>query len=154
MDMYLFASASRKGAPPISLQAVWTADNGSFPPWRGDFHNDLNTQLSYWPGYASNHLEESSVFTDWLWRIKPAAKKYTQHLFKDSGLNVPGVGTLVGRPMGRWAQYSFSPTVSCWLAQNFYWQWIYSGDINFLKQYAYPWVQANCNAHSKYCYQR
>lgn len=49
LEMYKFASASRKGAPPICLQAVWTADNGQTPPWRGDFHNDLNTQLSYWP---------------------------------------------------------------------------------------------------------
>ena len=56
MEMYKFGSASRKNAPPICLQAVWTADNGQTPPWRGDFHSDLNTQLSYWPGYAANHL--------------------------------------------------------------------------------------------------
>ena len=52
LEMYKFGAASRKDAPPICLQAVWTADNGQTPPWRGDFHNDLNTQLSYWPGYS------------------------------------------------------------------------------------------------------
>lgn len=142
MDMYLFGSASRKGAPPISLQAVWTADNGKLPPWAGDFHNDLNTQLSYWPGYTSNHLNESSVFTDWLWKIKSVAEKYTRHIFKDTGLNVPGVAILTGAPRGLWAQYTFSPTVSCWLSQYFYWQWIYSGDKNFLRNRAYPWIKA------------
>jgi alpha-L-fucosidase 2 len=24
-----------------------------------DFHNDLNTQLSYWPAYTGNHLQEA-----------------------------------------------------------------------------------------------
>ncbi len=142
MDMYLFGAASRKGAPPISLQAVWTADNGKLPPWHGDFHNDLNTQLSYWPGYTSNHLQESSVFTDWLWEIKPAAERYTQHIFKDTGLNVPGVAILTGTPRGLWAQYTFSPTVSCWLSQYFYWQWIYSGDKSYLRNRFYPWIKA------------
>ncbi|HTM97926.1 MAG TPA: hypothetical protein VL088_04260, partial [Pedobacter sp.] len=28
LEQYKFGSAARKGAPPISLQAVWTADNG------------------------------------------------------------------------------------------------------------------------------
>lgn len=142
MDMYLFASASRKGSPPITLQAVWTADNGELPPWKGDFHNDLNTQLSYWPGYSSNHLKESSVFTDWLWKNKPTFLAYTRQFFKDKGLNVPGVCTLTGEPMGGWGQYSLSPTIACWLSQYFYWQWIYSGDKQFLKNRAYPWLKA------------
>jgi alpha-L-fucosidase 2 len=142
MDMYLFASASRSGAPPITLQAVWTADNGKLPPWKGDYHNDLNTQLSYWPGYTANHLSESSAFTDWLWKDKPVFLKYTRQFFKDNGLDVPGVCTLTGEPMGGWGQYSLSPTVSCWLSQYFYWQWIYSGNTNFLKERAYPWVKA------------
>lgn len=142
MDMYLFGSASRAGEPPITLQAVWTADNGKLPPWKGDYHNDLNTQLSYWPGYTANHLSESSAFTDWLWKDKPVFTKYTRTFFKDNGLDVPGVCTLTGEPMGGWGQYSLSPTVSCWLSQYFYWQWIYSGNTNFLKERAYPWVKA------------
>ncbi|PKL83063.1 MAG: hypothetical protein CVV24_06985, partial [Ignavibacteriae bacterium HGW-Ignavibacteriae-3] len=99
-ELYKFGSASRKGAPPISLQAIWTADNGKLPPWKGDFHNDLNTQMSYWPGYSSNHLEESSVFTDWLWNCKPEAEMFTKKYFETDGLNFPGVATLEGKPMG------------------------------------------------------
>ena len=40
---YYLGSASRKGAPPIPLQGVWTADNGRMPAWKGDYHHDLNT---------------------------------------------------------------------------------------------------------------
>ena len=141
LEMYKLGSASRRGAPPISLQAVWTADNGRIPPWKGDFHHDLNTQLSYWPCYSGNHLEEGLAFLDWLWKIRPEAKKYTQAYFGTNGLNVPGVTTLRGQPMGGWIQYSFSPTVSAWLAHHFYLHWRYSMDRNFLQDRAYPFIK-------------
>lgn len=141
LEMYKFGAASRKGAPPICLQAVWTADNGRTPPWRGDFHNDLNTQLSYWPGYASNHLEESAVFTDWLWNIKSNSEKYTRDFFGVEGLNVPCISTLEGKNIGGWNQYSHQPSTSGWLAHHFYLQWKYSADDEYLKNKAYPWIK-------------
>ena len=108
LELYKLGSVSRKGAPAITLQAVWTADNGSLPPWKGDFHNDLNTQLSYWPAYTGNHLQEAVSFTDWLWKIRPVSLQYTKQYFGVDGLNVPGVVTLNGDPMGGWIQYSLS----------------------------------------------
>jgi alpha-L-fucosidase 2 len=142
MERYKFGSASRKGAVPVTLQAVWTADNGKLPPWKGDFHNDLNTQLSYWPGYAANHLEESSVFTDWIWANRQMARRYTEDYFGLPGLNFPGVSTLTGAPMGGWIQYALSPTVSAWLSHHFYLQWKYSMDEQFLVTRAYPFIRA------------
>jgi alpha-L-fucosidase 2 len=140
LEMYKFGSAARKGAPPISLQAVWTADNGKLPPWKGDFHNDLNTQLSYWPAYSSNHLDLEEGFIDWLINNKDTFKKYTKDYFGKNGLNVPGVATLTGEPMGGWIQYSFGTTVSAWLAQHFYLHWRYTMDRDFLSAKAYPWI--------------
>lgn len=141
LEMYKFAAASRKNAPPISLQAVWTADNGQTPPWRGDFHSDLNTQLSYWAGYTSNHLEESSVFTDWLWKIKDNAEAFTKQFYGVDGLNVPCIATLTGEPIGGWSPYSHSPSTAGWLSHHFYLQWKYSMDTDFLTTRAYPWVK-------------
>ena len=46
-------------------------------------------------------------------------------------MNVPGVCTLTGEPMGGWVQYSMSPTVSAWLGQHFYLHWKYSADRIF-----------------------
>jgi alpha-L-fucosidase 2 len=142
LEQYKFGSAARADAPPISLQAVWTADNGKLPPWKGDFHNDLNTQLSYWPAYSANHLDLEQGFLNWLWDIKPAAEKYTQAYFGVGGLNVPGVATLQGEPMGGWIQYSFGPTVSAWLAQHFYLHWRYTLNRDFLKDKAYPYISS------------
>ena len=141
LEMYKFGAAARQGAPPISLQAVWTADNGNLPPWKGDFHHDLNTQLSYWPAYSGNQLDLEKGFLDWLWSIRDEGKKYTQWFYEADGLNIPGVTTLTGVPMGGWIQYSFGPTVSAWLGQHFYLHWKYSQDESFLKERAYPWIR-------------
>lgn len=74
LKLYKLGCIVRKGAPAITLQAIRTADKGNLPPWKGDFHNDLNTQLSYWPAYTSNHLQEAKTFTDWLWKTKNTPK--------------------------------------------------------------------------------
>jgi len=141
MEQYKFGSASRRGAPPISLQAVWTADNGRIPPWKGDYHHDLNTQLSYWPCYSANHLEDGLSYLDHLDANKANYKRYTKMYFGKDGLAVPGVTTLDGTEMGGWIQYSLSPTVSSWLAQHYYLQWRYSMDKKFLKNRAYRWIK-------------
>ncbi len=141
LENYKFGCTAREYAPPITLQAIWTADNGNLPPWKGDIHNDLNTQLSYWPSYSGNHLKEAKGFTDWLWRSKPVFEKYTERYFDVPGLNVPGVTTLDGKEMGGWIQYSCSPTIAGWLAHHFYLEWRYTMDKNYLKERAYPWIR-------------
>jgi alpha-L-fucosidase 2 len=142
LEMYKFGSVARSNTPPISLQAVWTADNGFLPPWKGDIHNDLNTELSYWPGYASNHLDLTASFTNWLWKVRAENIRWTKSYFNVSGLNVPGVATISGKPMGGWVQYSMSPTTVFWLTQHFYWQWKYGMDKQFLEKKLKPYFKS------------
>jgi len=139
LEMYKFGSVARSYTPPISLQAIWTADNGNLPPWKGDLHHDLNTELSYWPGYTGNHLDLTASFTNWLWKVRPENKKWTKQYFGVNGLNVPGVTTISGKPMGGWIQYSMSPTTAAWMAQHFYWQWKYSMEEKFLNERCRPY---------------
>lgn len=139
-EMYKLGSASRSDSRPISLQAVWTADDGLLPPWKGDYHNDLNTQLSYWPVYTGNHLPEGEAFLNYLWDNRDAFREYARDFFGVEGILVPGVCTLDGHAMGGWPQYSFSPTTAAWVAQHFYLQWKYSADSAFLQDRAYPFT--------------
>lgn len=140
-EMYKFGSASRENSCPISLQAVWTADNGKLPPWKGDYHHDLNTQLSYWPAYIGNHLTEGLGYLNTLWNQRDVYREYTRQYFETDGMNIPGVCTLTGEPMGGWIQYAMSQTVGAWLAQHFYLHWKYSADRTFLEERAYPFLK-------------
>jgi len=144
LEQYKFGSASRRGAPPISLQAVWTADDGKLPPWKGDYHHDLNTQLSYWPCYSGNHLEEGLAYLDWLWKTRETAIDWTRRFFRLPGMNVPMTADLNGRQIGGWRQYTHSATTSAWLSQHFYLHWKYSADREFLRQRAYPYLHDTC----------
>lgn len=141
LEMYKFGSAARKDAPPIALQAIWTADNGTIPPWKGDYHHDLNTQLCYWPAYSGNHLDLEEGFLDWLWKYRDNFKEYTHDFYEADGINVPGATSIEGIGMGGWSQYGYTPTASAWLSHHFYLHWRYSMDREFLKNRAYPWIK-------------
>lgn len=138
---YLFGSCSRKGFPPMPLQGVWTADTGKTPPWKGDYHNDLNTQMSYWHYLKANHLEEGSNFIDFLWNLVPEGRKYAREFYDADGICMPSIMSINGKNLGGWAMYSYSVTNQIWLCQAFDHYWRYTGDAEFLKQKAYPYLK-------------
>lgn len=138
---YLFASTSRKGFYPMPLQGVWTADNDSLPPWKGDYHHDTNTQLSYQAYLKANRLNEGVVFVDYLWNLREAYKAFAKDFFGVEGILVPSCSTIDGKPMGGWAHYSLSPTMTIWAAQSFDEYWLYTGDEVFLRERAYPFFK-------------
>ena len=141
-DIYKFGCVARKDSYPISLQSVWTADDGMLPPWKGDYHHDLNTELSYWPAYSGNRLEEGLGYLNTLWDQRDTYKQYTRAFFGKDGMAVPGVCTLDGHNLGgNWVMYGMSPTTGAWLAQHFYLHWKYSADKDFLRERAYPFLK-------------
>lgn len=138
---YLFKCCSKKGGYPMPLQGVWTADNDCLPPWKGDYHHDTNTELSYQAYLKANRLEEGEAFIDYLWRLKSAYERFAKEFFGVNGLLLPSCSTLDGKAMGGWAQYSLSPTMTIWAAQSFDEYYIYTGDEKFLKNRAYPFFK-------------
>ena len=137
---YFHGAASRRGAPPMPLQGVWTADSGSLPPWKGDYHNDLNTQMTYMAYQAAGHLDEGLSYLDFLWDRRPRFQRFAREFYGTGGLATPGVMTLAGEPLAGWVQYSLSPTMSAWSAHLFYLHWRYTMDEAFLRERAYPWA--------------
>lgn len=137
---YLFASCSRKGCNPTPLQGVWTADNGQLPPWKGDYHHDLNTQMSYYHFFKANHLPEGESFLDFLWDRAEVARKFAKSFYDTDGLCLPAVMAIDGTPLGGWPMYSLSPTNQLWLCQSFERYYRFTGDKKFLEERAYPYV--------------
>jgi alpha-L-fucosidase 2 len=48
---YLLISSSRNGLP-ANLQGIWNNNNN--PPWRCDYHSDINIQMNYWSAEPLN----------------------------------------------------------------------------------------------------
>lgn len=138
---YLLASCSRKGSWPMPLQGVWTADNGALPPWKGDYHGDLNLQMSYYHYAKANHLEEGESVIDFLWDLNDAGRKFAKTFYKTEGMCLPGVMSPLGDALGGWGMYSLVPTNQIWTAQIFERHYRFTGDKTFLAEKAYPYMK-------------
>ena len=145
---YLYGAGSRQSAPPMPLQGVWSADNGGLPPWKGDYHNDLNTQMTYLAYQGAGNFESGRSFLDFLTDLTPTLRDFARDFYGTPGLSTPGVMSLGGQPLGGWGQYSLSPTMTAWNAHLFYLHWRYTGDDMFLRKQAWPWCEqtAQCLA--------
>ena len=139
---YYYGAASRRGAPPMPLQGVWTEDSGGLPPWKGDYHNDLNTQLTYIGYQAAGNFDEGACYLDFLTKLIPVFTEFARDFYGTPGLGSPGVMSLAGQPLGGWGQYSLSPTMTSWNAHLFYLHWRYTMDDKFLRDQAYPWCKS------------
>ena len=51
---YLLISSSRPGSLPANLQGLW--NNSNNPPWRSDYHSNINIQMNYWPAEVDQPL--------------------------------------------------------------------------------------------------
>jgi len=138
---YFYGSASRLGAPPIPLQGVWTADAGELPPWKGDYHHDLNTQMTYMGYQAAGRFDEGLSFLEFMHDLLPAFRKFSKDFFGAPGAAVPAVMSFAGQPLGGWAQYSLSPIHGAWVGHLYYLHWRYTRDEKFGREIAYPWCR-------------
>ncbi|MHC4399807.1 MAG: LamG domain-containing protein [Planctomycetota bacterium] len=137
---YFYGAASRPDAPSMPLQAVWTQDSGGLPPWKGDFHHDLNTQMTYLAYHKARLAESGMSFLNHMWDLMPEYRRFAKEFFGVEGAAVPAVMTLNGKPLGGWPQYTLSPTYAIWIGQSFYLHWKHTMDRDFLRERAYPWM--------------
>jgi hypothetical protein len=136
---YLYGAGSRADGPPMPLQGIWSAATGSLPPWKGDYHSDLNTQMTYIAYQEAGNFNEGSSYLNYLWNKRSVWQNFAHDFYETPGLSVPGVMSLSGQPLGGWAAYALSPVMTSWNAHLFYLHWLYSGDDTFMKERAYPW---------------
>jgi len=137
---YFYGAASRPDAPPIPLQGLWTRDDGNLPPWKGDYHHDLNTQMTYLAYHTAGLVDAGLSFINYNWDLLPAYRKFARDFYGVEGAAMPGVATLAGKPTAGWSQYALSPTNALWVGQSFYLHWRYTMDREFLRTRAYPWL--------------
>ncbi|MGN0457794.1 MAG: glycosyl hydrolase family 95 catalytic domain-containing protein [Eubacterium sp.] len=142
MGNYLLGCASRKGCYPMPLQGLWTAcDDKELPPWNGDYHNDLNTQMTYYSYLKANRLEQGECFIDYLASLTQRAKDFAKGFYEAEGICLPSVMDIDGYALGGWAMYALSPTNQLWLCQSFERYYSYTGNKEFLEKTAYPYME-------------
>ena len=139
MGLYLLASSSREGGASVSLHGLWQPDS-QMPASLGLYIWDFYPQ--YWGIYGANHLELGTAYYDHLLSILPRLKEETEKFYGWKGVYVPGQMAIDGSwLLAPWPHVLFWPGTSAWVAQAFWWHYLYSADEDFLKEKAYPFMR-------------
>lgn len=125
---------------PVSLQGVWTKNDGQMPPWKGDYHADINLQMSYESYMKNGNFPEGKVVIDYLWRMRHKYKENAKAFCETDGYFIPGVMSIDGQILGGWPMYSINPACGIWTAKAFDDYYRYTGDIDFLREYVFPFL--------------
>ena len=137
---YFLACNSRKDYP-MSLEGIWTRNDGQLPPWKGDYHMDINLQMSYESYMKTGNFKEGKVLVDYLWSNRNKFKKLAKTFCHTEGYFIPGVMSQDCTPLGGWPMYALNPCNSIWISSAFDNYYRYTRNKAFLKNKAFPFFQ-------------
>ncbi|MDD5705374.1 MAG: glycoside hydrolase N-terminal domain-containing protein, partial [Kiritimatiellae bacterium] len=146
--LYLHACVQRPGCMSPGLQGNWIKEN--YPAWNGDFHNNINIQIVNWSYFTANRLELGEPFYRLYHGVLPRVTEDTKAYFNMRGARYPismgpdGAETCSGQFLSAWFGSSG------WLAPHFWWHYQYTGDLEFLRLYAYPMIKAAAQFYEDY----
>ena len=142
MEMYKLGCNARPDKYPISIMGVWNPDT-RIPPCYGDLHHNLETQMHYWPVFAANRLELAMPLYELLVRELPRFEANCRTFFGWDGAYLPANMDIHGQGVGfLWFPWNLQVGVGAWLAQHFWLHYLYAGDREFLREKAWPFMEA------------
>ncbi|WP_197084083.1 glycosyl hydrolase family 95 catalytic domain-containing protein [Sphingobacterium sp. Ag1] len=129
---YLLISSSRKGGLPANLQGLW--NNSNNPPWRSDYHSNINVQMNYWPAEVANLSESAWPYLDYINSMRAVKKINTQKEFPGvRGWTVKTENNIFGGESFLW-----NTPGSAWYAQALWEHYAFNKDEKYLREFAYP----------------
>jgi len=134
---YLLISSSRPGSLPANLQGLWNRSNN--PPWRCDYHTDVNVQMNYWFVDHANLPECFEPYAEWLHSIRGVRTERTKEAFKARGWTMRAENGAFGGSTWKWVK----PTAA-WCAQNLWDHYAFTQDKAYLRTRAYPIMKELC----------
>jgi alpha-L-fucosidase 2 len=135
---YLLISCSRPGGLPANLQGLWNDSNN--PPWRCDYHSNINIQMSYWPAEPTNLAELHTPFLDYIASQVPVYRERTKEEYRnDRGWTVRTENGVFGGGSFEW-----NPPGSAWHALHFWEHFAFGRDPEYLRETAYPLLKEVC----------
>ena len=135
---YLMISCSRLGGLPANLQGLWNDSNT--PPWRCDYHSNINVQMNYWPVETTNLAECHRPFIDYVDSLREVRKQATREHYGDvRGWTVQTENGIFGGSDFKW-----NPPGSAWYAQHLWEHFAFGQDEKYLREVAFPVLKEVC----------
>ncbi len=138
---YLLIASSRPGTQPANLQGIW--NDMIRPPWSANYTLNINAEMNYWMAETANLGECHLPLFDLIAELSETGHKTAQVHYGARGwvahhnsdlwrLSSP-VGELHGNPV--WTAWQMG---GAWLCQHLWEHYLFSEDLNFLREQAYP----------------
>ncbi len=143
---YLLIASSRPGTAAANLQGIWNKD--PVPVWSSNYTININTEMNYWPAEICGLPE----MADPLFRLvdllvqngaKTAAREYhARGSVSHHNADIWGLTNPVGRSRNGFSFAYWNVSLG-WLSRHLWDHYLYSDDVKFLRDRAYP-VLAAC----------
>ncbi|MCF7674824.1 MAG: glycoside hydrolase N-terminal domain-containing protein [Akkermansiaceae bacterium] len=134
---YLLIGSSRNSLP-ANLQGLW--NNSNTPPWRSDYHSNINIQMNYWLAETANLPECAEPLLTYIFSLREVRTEQTSAEFKSKrGWTVQTENNIFGGSGWEW-----NTPGSAWYSQHLWEHYAFGGDKAYLKTVAYPVLKEVC----------
>lgn len=134
---YLLIASSRPGTQAANLQGIWNPHLK--PPWESKYTLNINAEMNYWPAEVAALEECAEPFFAMIRELGESGRETARAHYAAPGWVVHhntdlwrGSAPINNSNHGIW------PTGSAWLCQHLWEHWRFGGDIDFLRETAYP----------------
>lgn len=133
---YLLISSSQPGGQPANLQGVW--NNSLYPPWDSKYTININAEMNYWPAEITNLSETHEPLFKMIKELSLTGSQTAKTMYGAKGWVAHHNTDLwrVTSPID-FAAAGMWPTGGAWLVQHLWEHYLFSADIDFLKE-IYP----------------
>jgi hypothetical protein len=139
--LYKFAGFTNPSGVPATLQGPWIEDH-EMPPWSSDYHFNINVQMCYWPAYKANRTGHLKPIFDLVWSWRDQLRRNAKHFVGvDDGYMLPHAVDDRCVCMGSFWTGTVDHACTAWIAQMMFSYYSYTGDLEFLKSVAYPFMK-------------
>lgn len=133
---YLFISSTREDLLPPNLQGLWA--NTIQTPWNGDYHLNINVQMNHWLAEVCNLSELHKPLIEFTKGIVESGENTADVFYGAEGWTAHSICNLWGfTAPGEHPSWGATNTGGAWLCQHLYQHYLYTKDIEYLKE-IYP----------------
>jgi alpha-L-fucosidase 2 len=141
---YLLISSSRPGSLPANLQGLWNWSNS--PPWRSDYHSNINIQMNYWLAEPAGLSKCFMPFSDYIMAMRDIHLVKTPKAVKHPNGKKATRGWAIKTENNIFGAYSFVWNFpgAAWYGQHLWEHYAFTNDKTYLKNVAYPVLKETC----------
>ena len=136
---------------PLNLQGKWNEE--IMPPWKSDYHLDINLQMCYWIADTMGMDWANNALFSWMESNVPFGRTMAKKLFDCKGFTIGIATDAWGRATYESRGWAVWHGAAPWLANHMFMHWRYTRDKEFLEKRCYPFLKGAAEFYEDYLFE-